>query len=107
MPAAMELSFWAEDFGDWGNAHVAFDGLELSYFSSIVDNKLSHADEKRAASKWYWMRTQYKTSANNCFLVNSSGAGTYRTVSSNYGVRPMIIMDKYTPIDGDEIAILE
>ena len=107
LPAAMELAFYAEDFGSWGNAHVAYDGLELSYFSSIVDNKLSHADEKRAASKWYWMRTPYKTSANNCFLVNSSGAGTYRTVSSNYGVRPMIIMDKYTPIDGDEIAIVE
>lgn len=107
LPAAMELSFWAEDFGDQGNAYVAYDGLELEYFSSIVNKKLNHANDKRAASKWYWMRTPYKTSTNYCFVVGSSGAGTHRRVISDYSVRPMIIMDKYTPIDGDEITILE
>ena len=49
LPGAMELAFYAEDFGSWGNAHVAFDGLVLEYFSDIHDRTLSHADDKRAA----------------------------------------------------------
>lgn len=107
LPGSMELAFYAEDFGSWGNAHVAYDGLVLEYFSDIHDRTLTHEDEKRAASKWYWLRTPYKTSSNNVFLCNSAGASYSRVVSSSYGVRPMIIMDKYTPIDGDEIAIVE
>lgn len=109
LPSMCEIGFDHSENVNVKNQNVPQDGNVLAYFKSISDGDLSHSDEKRKASNWYWSRTPWAGGMNtsDVYLTLSTGSGTSRNCSLNYGIRPMIIMDQYTPIDGDEIAIVE
>lgn len=104
LPAAVELGILPES-----NYNVPADGKTLEYFVGTNPNiGTSGADAKRGGTSGrYWTRTASTENTDDVFNCSSAGAVSVRDSSSSYGARPVIIMDKYTPIDGDEIAIVE
>lgn len=105
LPAAVELGLLPEN-----NSTVPADGKTLEYFVGTNPNiGTSGADEKRATSDStrYWTRSALTTDLDSIFSISPSGAGAYRDGSYSYGVRPVIIMNKYTAIDNSEIIVWE
>lgn len=92
------------------NSGAPHDGAVLGYFKSITNGDLRYPHPKRAIPQTCWYRSPYVDkyiSGGYAFCTVNDGHAVSRVVTSQYAIRPMIIMDKYTPIDGDEIAIVE
>lgn len=106
LPSPVEYGIHSEDAEIDSNENVPTDGACLDYFVG-TSPQTGVADDKRATSGWHWHRTPYTTVTNYVWATSGSGLTSTRIVTQRYAIRPMLIMDKYTPIDGDEIAIVE
>lgn len=106
LPAAIEMGYYAAD-NDEGNEFVPADGHILSYFVGCLPDTVSE-DPKRACSARYWHRSACTTNLVDVWTTSAAGRAAGRVGNTQkYAIRPMIIMSKYTEIDGTEITVSE
>lgn len=76
------------------------DGKCLAFFegfSTIDARRIANLDGEPT---WYWTRSPYTTQADNIWtVVSTNGDCTYRTASSKYGVRPVLILPSSLLVD--------
>lgn len=110
LPAAIEMGYYSEDMGESGNNGLPADGQILSYFEDTLHG-YTDQDPKRACSGnsgYYWHRSAYTPNRTDAWVTNQTGRAVGRQVGRTaYAIRPMIIMSKYTEIDGTEITVSE
>lgn len=96
LPSAYELG-WTSDYKE----AIPEDGACLDYCKDF-----ENADRRRIAKmlngsyNWYWTRTPHTTKSNYAWLVVSiNGDCSFSSARDTYGIRPMMILDKNTPMD--------
>lgn len=106
LPAAIEMGYYSEDM-ESGNSGLPSDGQILSYFEDCLPNTTGE-DPKRACSARYWHRSAYTFNTTDVWTTSAAGRAAARVGNTQkYAIRPMIIMSKYTEIDGTEITVSE
>lgn len=106
LPAMVELGYNTEDSETDPNSYVPTDGAILEYFKGTATG-FNDEDVKRECDARYWHRTPYTSTTDQIWTTSAAGRATYRDGSYEYGVRPMLIMNKYTVIDGSNIIVSE
>ena len=106
LPAMVELGYNTEDSETDPNSYVPTDGTILEYFKGTATG-FNDEDVKRECDARYWHRTPYTSTTDQIWTTSQAGRAAYRDGSYEYAVRPMIIMNKYTVIDGSSIIVSE
>lgn len=106
LPAMVEYGYNTKDSETAPNANVPTDGTKLEYFKDCAPSYLDE-DVKRECDLRHWHRSPNMSTMDNAWNTSAAGRASTRNVATRYAMRPMIIMNKYTVIDGSNIIVSE